>query len=196
MQPIRNKSGEINSVLILDKDITNKKKTEKYLTESKERYHNLFENTGTVTMVIEENMTISMVNSQTEILCGYSKNEIENKMKWTDFIHPEDLERIKQYYLARRKIGGEASTEYEFRLVDKKGAVKDIFLKIDMIPHTKKSIVSLVNISELKKTQEGLRTSREEYFNLFNHANDLIQVVNPAGKFLAVNKTGYSGEGL
>jgi len=57
-----------------------------------------------------------------------------------------------------------------------------------MIPHTKKSVASLTNITELKKIQKGLRSSREEYFNLFNNANDLIQVANPTGEFLAVNK--------
>jgi len=57
-----------------------------------------------------------------------------------------------------------------------------------MIPHTKKSVASLTNITELKKIQKGLRSSREEYFNLFNNANDLIQVANPAREFLAVNK--------
>ena len=41
---------------------------------------------------------------------------------------------------------------------------------------------------ERKQSTEALRTSEERYFNLFDNANDLIQVVNPAGKMLAVNK--------
>ncbi|MCX6750948.1 MAG: PAS domain S-box protein, partial [Candidatus Pacearchaeota archaeon] len=73
-------------ILGIARDITERKKAEKALVESKEKYHTVFENTGTTTMVIEEDMTISMVNAQCKKLSGYSKKEIENKMKWTDFI--------------------------------------------------------------------------------------------------------------
>jgi PAS domain S-box-containing protein/putative nucleotidyltransferase with HDIG domain len=169
-------------------DITSRKKAEQELKVSEENYRTLFENTGTAMLVIEEDMVSSMVNTQCEKLTGYSKEEIENKMKWTDFVLPEDLERMKKYHIERRKAGGKAPTEYEFRLIDKKGNIRDMFLKIGMIPNTKKSVVSMIDITELKKVQEGLRSSREKYFNLFNNANDLIQVANPVGKLLTVNK--------
>ncbi|MBW2006422.1 MAG: PAS domain S-box protein [Deltaproteobacteria bacterium] len=65
----------------------------KALQDSEERYRTIFENTGTATLIIEEDTIISMVNTQFEKLSGYSKEEIENKMKWTEFVLPEDLER-------------------------------------------------------------------------------------------------------
>ncbi|GAH57618.1 unnamed protein product [marine sediment metagenome] len=95
IQPIRNKLGDINSVLILDNDITDRKKTEKYLVELEEKYHIVFENTGTATMIIKEDRTISIINTQCEKLSGYSKKEIENKMKWTDFVIPEEDEDVR-----------------------------------------------------------------------------------------------------
>ncbi|MCD4669595.1 MAG: PAS domain S-box protein [Actinomycetia bacterium] len=50
-----------------------------------------------------------------------------------------------------------------------------------------------------RQMEEKLRTSEERYCTLFNSANDLIQIVNPAGEFLAVNRKwlnvlGYSQE--
>lgn len=57
-------------------------------------------------MILKENSIISLSNSQFERLSGYSKEEIENKMKWTAFVIPEDLEKMKRYYAARRKVGG------------------------------------------------------------------------------------------
>ncbi|MCK4240380.1 MAG: PAS domain S-box protein [Candidatus Atribacteria bacterium] len=100
------------------------------LKESEEKYRTVFENTGTATVIVEENTVISLANNGFERLSGYSKEEIENKMKWTDFVIPEDLERMKKHHITRRKSGEKAPTEYEFRFIGKKGNLKDIFLKI------------------------------------------------------------------
>ena len=138
-------------------DITKRKQAEQALKESEEKYRTVFENTGNATIIIEEDKTISMVNTQTEKMYGYSKEEIENKMKWTDFVISEDLERMKKYHIARRKAGGKAPTEYKFRLLDKKGNMRDIFLKIGMIPGTKKSVASLMDITERKQAEEKIK---------------------------------------
>lgn len=90
-------------IVCIIKDITERKKAENALAESEEKYRTVFENTGTATAIIEEDMTISMVNTQLETLSGYSKREIENKMKWTDFVIPEDLEKMKKISYCQEK---------------------------------------------------------------------------------------------
>jgi len=139
------------------KNTTERKQREQVFIESEEKYRTVFENTGTATVIIEEDTIISIANAQFERLSGYSKEEIENKMKWTDFVIPEDLERMKKYHIARRKTGEKAPTEYEFHSMDKKGNVKDIFLKIGMIPNTKKSVASLMDITENKQAEEKVK---------------------------------------
>ena len=42
------------------------------LAESEEKYRTIFENTGTAVIIIEEDKTISMANTQSEKLSGYS----------------------------------------------------------------------------------------------------------------------------
>jgi len=130
---------------IVFKDIVEHKEADKGLKDSEEKYRT------------EENTVISMANGQFEKLSGYSKEEIENKMKWTDFVIPEDLEIMKKYHIARRKARENPPTEYEFHFIDKKGNVKNIFLKIGIIPNTKKSVASLMDITERKQAEERVK---------------------------------------
>ena len=148
-------------VLYRFEKILKEQRIEKKLKESEEKYRALFENTGTATMIIEEDRTISMVNTQGEKLSGYSKDEIENKMKWTDFVIPEDMEKMKKYHIFSGKAGEKPPTEYEFSFIDRKGKVKDILLKIRMIPNTKKSIASLMDITKHNISEERLKKTMD-----------------------------------
>jgi len=75
----------------LPQKIAELEESKKALAESEEKYRTVFESTASATAIIEEDFIISMVNTQFEKLSGYSKEEIENKIKWTDFVIPEDL---------------------------------------------------------------------------------------------------------
>ena len=128
-----------------------------------------------------------MVNAQSEKMYGYSKEEIENKMKWTDFVIPEDLERMEKYHIARRRAGEKPPTEYEFRMKDKKGNIRDAFLKIGMIPDTKKSIASLIDITERKQSEEKLKKSLDVAIQTMSK---IVEVKDPytAGHQLRVSQ--------
>jgi PAS domain S-box-containing protein len=158
------------------KEITERKQAEKALVESEEKYRTVFENTGTATVIIEEDKTISMANTQSEKLTGYSKDEIENKIKWTDFIIPEDLKMMEKYHRERRKAGGKVPPEYEFRLIDKKGNIKNTFLKVGMIPGTKKSIASLIDITERKQAEVKLQEREKRFRGLFNNTSNGVVI--------------------
>ena len=122
------KKLEINFIQIedrLEKEMIRHKTTEAALQESKEIYQTIFENTGTAMAIIEEDMTISMVNTEFESISGYSKKEIEGKKKWTEFVVKEDLERLKKYHTLRRIDPDSVPKRYEFRSIDRYGSIRN-----------------------------------------------------------------------
>jgi PAS domain S-box-containing protein len=175
-------------------------RSEEALRKSEQLYRSLFENTGTATFVAENDFTISQVNAKGEELSGYSREEIEGRMKTTDFVAPEDLARAIKYHFARRAPSDEAPSEYEFTLRNRQGDVKTVFIQSGIIPQTKQTIASIFDITPRKKAEDALRESQEKYRLLFENASDaifisqdgIIKFPNPS----VLNLIGYSAEEL
>jgi len=141
------------------RDITEWKRLIDEIKESEKKYRTIFENTGNAAVMIEKDKTISLASSIFEKLSGYSKSEIENKKRWTEFIVKEDLERMKKYHHDRRIKPEVAPKNYEFRFIDRFGGIKDILLTVSMIPGTEKSIAALLDITGMKKAEEEIKAS-------------------------------------
>jgi len=165
--------------------------------KAEKKYRTIFENTGTAVAIIEDDTTISLVNSFFEKISGYSKSEIENKKSWTEFVVDKDLDRMKKYHYGRRAGKKNVPESYEFRFVDKSGDVKDVFLAISMIPETKKSVASIINVTNRKKAEQALKASKEKYANLIRSSPAGIITIDTKGNITSCNKrildfTGYT----
>ncbi len=142
------------------RDITQRRMQQKALRASETKYRTTVEHTGTAIMLLEENRIVSLVNRQFERLTGFSREEIEGKVPFTEIVHPDDRERMVGYHKARREGKRGVPSEYEFRVVDKTGRVRDAFLTIGLIPGTKQSIVSIMDITEKKSMERELEQAR------------------------------------
>lgn len=126
------------------------------LEESELIYRTIFENTGTAMIIYREDMTVLLVNTEFENLSGYSKEEVEHKMKWTQFVAQEDLQRMLGYHHIRQIVSEAVPGKYEFHLLDKKENIKDIALTVARIPGTNYTVVSFTDITERKKMEKEL----------------------------------------
>ncbi len=157
-------------------DISDRKRMEEALRYSENLYRTVFENTGTGMILIEEDTTISLVNAQYEKCLNRSKLEIEGKRSWTDFVHKEDLERLKTYHGLRRINPDLVPSQYEIRVTDGKGRLRDLLTTVSMIPGTKRSVASLQDITERKQTERALEQTVAELHNLQCITHKLLQL--------------------
>ncbi len=139
-----------------------RKRVENDLQETATKYRTVFETTGSAMVILEEDGIISLVNEEFARMTGFPKNEIEGKKLWSEFVVPEDIERLEASGRAHLISKSESFRQDEYRFQDRNGRQRNIFLTADVIPGTRKSVASLADITARRKVEEDLRKARAE----------------------------------
>lgn len=155
-------------------------------------YRTIFEYTGNATILIAEDTTILLANTNFAQLAGYSRNEIEGKMSWTSFIFPEDLDRMKKHHARRREENDSTADRYEFRFVTRQGEIHDIFLTVALIAGTKESVASCMDITERKKAENALKISEERFREMAKLLPESVFETNLTGELTFINESSFS----
>jgi PAS domain S-box-containing protein len=158
------------------------------LKESHNRYLSLFNNTGTATCLLDGPGKILLCNSKFEELSAYTKEEIENKLMWSDLTAEEDIERCKSIRDKRIKGTGDAPEEYEFKFKDKFNNKKDVHVKVGFLPGSNEWIASLIDITIRKQTEKALINSEERFRSLYESATIGIYRTSPDGNIIMANQ--------
>ena len=172
--------GSQNSVASVV-DITSRVRAE-------ELYQTVFENTGTAMAILEEDTTISHINAEMEKTWEYSREEIEGRVKWPQLVAKEDLPKMREYHRLRRTDPDSVPTQYEFRFIHKNGETRHASVSVALIPGTKKSVISIRDITEAKKNEKALRESEEKFRALVEQSLDGIIITDFLGKLLFANR--------
>jgi diguanylate cyclase (GGDEF)-like protein/PAS domain S-box-containing protein len=151
-------------------DITELKDTMEALHHSENYYRAIFETSGSAMFIIEDDTTISLVNSNFEELSGYGSQDMEGKKSWTDFVHPDDVEWMKETHYLRRQDPDAVPRQYEFRFLTRREEERNVLLAVDMIPGTNRSIASCIDITQRKQMEEKLKemSFRDSLTGLYN----------------------------
>ncbi|MFX0082285.1 MAG: PAS domain S-box protein [Candidatus Hodarchaeota archaeon] len=149
------KNGEKRLILI-SRDITDIKETEKKLYEAEAKYKLILENVNDLITIINENFQHEYFNEKTyKKLLGYSKEEIIGRTPMTP-LHPEDQERAIKSLMNGFKYG---EGKNEMRVKHKDGHYLWLENKGKTFRDTdgkKKAVIISRDISEHKKIQKEL----------------------------------------
>jgi len=152
-----------------------------------DHYRTVFENTGTATIIMEADTTVSKVNREFELLSGYPKEAIEGKMSWTRFVHPDDVDRMKAYRYRRRRSPDDPPNVYEFIFIDRSGEQKNILLRVGLIPGTGQSVGSLTDISARRQAEAAVESGQVTFHDILERIEEGYYEVDLRGRFTYVS---------
>lgn len=106
--------------------------------------------------------------------------------------------------LIHAAVKGEATDQIEIPILQRGGEKRTILWSFtDIMANDRESVIATIaqgqEITGRKAAEEQLRESEEYYRDIIDNANELVQSVNPDGRFIFVNQTwrdtlGYSDE--
>ncbi len=173
---IRNDEGAMVAIHGVSRDITERKKAERRLQESEERYRSLVENAGAVMFSVGADGVISYLSPAFESIFGRHPSEIIGQ-PFAAFVHPEDLPEISRR-AARVLTGVPDSDPLEWRVVlPWSGELR--WVRVYSQPAFKgTSIVGLqgimVDITGRKQAEESIQESERRYRLLAENSTDVI----------------------
>ncbi len=159
--PLLDSKGQQYGAIESVRDITSRKKAEDSLKKSESLYRTIFENTGAATLIYDKEGIISMINSEMELLSGFSRKEVEGRMNWSEFVHPEDLQMMMHYHQQRELDTNSAPSKYETRFINRKGKIMYTQITVDKIPGVEEYITSVVDITKQKTQHKDLKWELE-----------------------------------
>lgn len=172
-----------------------RKRAEDALKESESRYRSIFENTGTATIIVDEEKRIILANRQFEQLAGRQSHEIGER-SWYEFVHPDDIKKTEEFDRRCGLSARKTASDCELRIVNSNGNIYHTLANIAWIPPTKKQVLSLLDITKLKEVEKEKRDASLYARSLIEASLDPLVTINADGKIMDVNRATESVTGL
>jgi len=141
----------------LQKEINERSIAEKMLSESEEKYRQIFENANDG-ILLSSNEIILFVNPKLVDLMGYLPKEIIGQ-SFLKFAHSDFIKMVKSNHTKRLK-GENAPEKYDIKIIKKSGAVIWVELKSNLIFwENKPTVLTFVtDVTERKQTAQELES--------------------------------------
>src|SRR5919202_1677513 len=180
---------------VLIRDITDRKQTQEALQQYTAQAWDLYNNAPCGYHSLDENGTFLTINNTELQWLGYSKDEVINKLKFTDILTPESSKTFQENFILFKKDGW--INDLEFQLVRKDGSVLPVTLSATAITDEEGRFVAsrstVFDITERKQAEAELQSQAQ----LLDLAHDTIMVRDLSDRIIfwnqgAVKMYGYT----
>jgi PAS domain S-box-containing protein len=180
-----------NQLVVFVHDITNRKRAEKALKESNERFQlaMMASNDGLFDWNLETHEIY--YSPGWKKMLGYEDHELPNDFSiWANLTEPEDVE--KSWELQQKLISKQIDRfVMEFKMQHKNGHWVNILSRAEAIFNDEGKAIRIIgthtDISERKTSENVLKESEGKYRNLVETASDAIYLINEDGIIVDTN---------
>ncbi|NOZ59453.1 MAG: PAS domain S-box protein [Euryarchaeota archaeon] len=170
--PLRDSTGEINLVLEVISDITERYELEKKLRETGDFLNNIVKSSGDAIIATDLEGKITFWSQGAEDMFGFTAEEVMGKSIYD--LYPEDFRdkrrRMEEFLL---EYPEDAIRNYRMKIYRKDGRLIDISLSLSLLKDAKGEPIGMVGISkditrEVKAEEELKRKMREleDFYNM------------------------------
>ncbi len=111
-----------------------------------------------------------------------------------NYIHEEDKEKMLYYHKLKRKNPDLVPNKYEFKYIHKNGSVRNAIIYVGIIPDNLTSVVSIIDMTDLKLTESELIKAKEKaeenerrLLTYINVIPDVVYYKDARGAWLLAN---------
>jgi PAS domain S-box-containing protein len=171
--PLKNSRGEVNRVLEVVTDITERYELEKKLRETGDFLNNIVKSSGDAIIATDLKGRVTFWSQGAEQMFGYSSEEMIGRSIYD--LYPEEFrekrKRMEEFLLEAPE---EAIRNYRMKIYGKDGRLIDISLSLSLLKDAKGEPIGLVGIAKditrEVKAEEELRRKMRELEDFYNMA--------------------------
>ena len=173
-------------VVMIARDVTEKKRSQQVIKDSEEKYRNITENIDDFLFTFERvdtHLRPVFYTSSVEKITGYTQTDLLSDSKlFLKIIHPDDLKIIKNKIANLFKSKIQLSSEFELRIINKHGNIVWVRIKLNLLRDregTIQKLYGLVNdISLRKKAEDELKKSTDNLVKLNETKDRFISIIS------------------
>ena len=186
----KDEKGKVTKVFGTAQDITEHKRAEEALRESEEKFRLLSEQNLLGIIIIQDDL----VNYANKVACEITGYSIEEVLDWKPnefgkLFHPDDLEFVMEQAQKKQQGAEDVVTHYSYRMLAKSGKVKwvDQYSKTITFGGKTADLVTIIDITERKRAEDGLRESEEKYRQLSDSLPQIVFKTDEKGNLTFTN---------